>query len=134
MLPAPGQGALAVECRATDTELAGLLAAELDDVVSRAAVASERALLATLEGGCSAPVGALADVSMGDDGDDELYLRAVVASVDGSRTIRLSVTGPLSQAAALGQRLADDLLEAGAAELIEETPVIDSTTEIGDSA
>jgi hydroxymethylbilane synthase len=132
MLPAPAQGALAIECRADDVALINALAASLDDDTTRAAVAAERALLATLEAGCSAPVGALADVSMGENGDDEIYLRAVVASLDGATSIRLSITGPLADASALGKRLADDLLQAGAAELIIETPVISSTTEIGD--
>src|SRR5918992_4073862 len=62
MLPAPAQGALAVECRAADLELASSLTAALDDEATRAAAAAERALLAALEAGCSAPVGALADV------------------------------------------------------------------------
>src|SRR5690606_15480162 len=76
MLPAPGQGALACECRADDDATARLLAV-LDDPDTRAAVTAERSLLATLEAGCSAPLGALADVVWGDDGD-ELWLRAVV--------------------------------------------------------
>ena len=121
MLPAPGQGALAVECRADDETLCGLLAA-LDDPQTRAAVTAERTLLAALEAGCSAPVGALADVAMGDDGDDEIYLRAVVAATDGSHTIRLSATGPSSDPEGLGHRLAGDLLDAGAAGLIGENP------------
>ena len=121
MLPAAGQGALAVECRADDETLCGLLAA-LDDPRTRAAVTAERTLLAALEAGCSAPVGALADVAMGDDGDDEIYLRAVVAATDGSHTIRLSATGPSSDPEGLGHRLAGDLLDAGAAGLIGENP------------
>jgi hydroxymethylbilane synthase len=121
MLPAPGQGALAVECRASDEELAETLRELLDEPVTRAAVVAERTLLATLEAGCTAPVGALADVAMGDDGDDEIYLRAVVAAVDGSRAIRLSATGPLGTAEQTGRRLAADLLDAGAADLIGET-------------
>jgi hydroxymethylbilane synthase len=134
MLPAPGQGALAIECRESDAALLEVLAEALDDLTTRSAVAAERALLATLEAGCSAPVGALADVSEGDDGVDEIYLRAVVASLDGERTIRLSATGPLAQAHELGNRLAADLLEAGAAELIDNNPMIASTTMIGDPA
>lgn len=122
MLPAPAQGALAIECRSADLALAAMLRDVLDDVTVRAAVAAERALLATLEAGCSAPVGALADVSIGDDGDDEIYLRAVVASIDGERNIRLSTTGPLSAAPELGKRLAEDLLEAGAADLMKANP------------
>jgi hydroxymethylbilane synthase len=119
MLPAPAQGALAVECRSADSALVEAVAAVLDDLTTRAAVEAERALLATLEAGCSAPVGALADVSMSDDGDDEIYLRGVVAALDGGHTIRLSITGPISTSIDLGNRLADDLLQAGAADVIE---------------
>ena len=111
-LPAPGQGALAIECRAEDTELLGLLRS-LDDVDSRACVLAERSLLAALEAGCTAPVGALADVA-----DDELYLRAVVAAVDGSDAMRQSLTGPVDEPELLGRRLAEILLEDGAAELM----------------
>ena len=118
MLPAPAQGALGIECRTGDTDLAVALAVALNDRVARAAVTAERALLAALEAGCSAPVGGLADVSVGDDGDDEIYLRGVVAAVDGSHAIRLSRTGPIAAAVALGEHLAADLLQAGAADLI----------------
>ena len=121
MLPAPGQGALAVECRADDVSLVAALAA-LDDPYTRAAVTAERVLLAALEAGCTAPVGALADVALGDEGDDEIYLRAVVAATDGSHAIRLSATGPASDPEELGRRLAGDLLDAGAAGLIGENP------------
>jgi len=116
MLPAPGQGALAVECRTADADLVDLLA-RLDDVASRAAVTAERAVLATLEAGCAAPLGALADVVEGDDGE-ELWLRAVALSEDGALTVRMSTTGPVEQAADLGHRLASDMLAEGAADLI----------------
>lgn len=119
MLPAPGQGALAVECRADDPVRRDWLSATLDDETTRSAVTAERALLAALEAGCSAPVGALADVSTADVGPDEIYLRAVVAAVDGARTIRLSITGPSNDAPALGHQLARDLLDAGAADLMD---------------
>ena len=96
MLPAPAQGALAVECRADDTELAALLA-ELDDADTRAAVTAERVLLAELEAGCSAPVGAIAEVveSIDEDGRvfEELSLRGCVATLDGSDVIRASGIG-----------------------------------------
>ncbi|MDQ1697129.1 MAG: hydroxymethylbilane synthase [Frankiaceae bacterium] len=122
VLPAPGQGALAVECRSTDEALAALLNDLLDDAATRAAVTAERSLLAALEAGCSAPVGALADVALGEAGDDELYLRGTVASVDGSHAIRLSATGPLADSEGLGRRLAAQLIEEGAADLIGENP------------
>ncbi|MGH8867170.1 MAG: hydroxymethylbilane synthase [Actinomycetes bacterium] len=116
MVPAPGQGALACECRDDDTDTAGLLAA-LDDAPSRAAVTAERVLLGRLEAGCAAPVGAYAEVAEGDDGP-ELYLRAVVAAVDGSANVRLSATGPLHDAEGLGRRLAERLFDEGAAALM----------------
>ncbi|MFZ2241814.1 MAG: hydroxymethylbilane synthase [Gordonia amarae] len=121
MLPAPAQGALAVECRGDDAELVRILA-ELDDPSTRSAVEAERALLAALEAGCTAPVGAIAEVveSIDDDGRifNELSLRAGVAAEDGSDVIRASVVGPVDQAVQLGKDLAAELLELGAAELI----------------
>ncbi|HET8642328.1 MAG TPA: hydroxymethylbilane synthase [Pseudonocardiaceae bacterium] len=112
MLPAPAQGALAVECRLDDTDLTEALTL-LDDPDSRAAVTAERALLAALEAGCSAPVAALAEVCEGDEGA-EIYLRGAVFSPDGTQVVRLSGTGTLAGAAAVGQALAADLLAAGA--------------------
>jgi hydroxymethylbilane synthase len=126
VLPAPGQGALAVECRDDDPDLVAALAA-VDDPDTRAAVTAERALLAALEAGCTAPVGALAEVveSLGADGEPllELSLRGVVAAPDGSRVLRQSLSGPLDAPADLGRRLAAVLLEDGAAELVAEGPV-----------
>jgi hydroxymethylbilane synthase len=114
MLPAPGQGALAVECRADD-DLAQAIGV-LDDAAARAATTAERAVLATLEGGCSAPVGALAEVAEGDEGD-ELWLRAVALSTDGVLSVRMSATGSPAEAGALGERLAKEMLADGAADL-----------------
>ena len=116
VLPAPAQGALAIECRADDRELADRLGA-LDDDDTRTAVVAERALLAALEAGCTAPVGALAQVAEGDDGL-EIYLRGLVAAVDGSDAVRLSATGPTSEAAEVGRRLAAELLDLGASSLM----------------
>ena len=116
MLPAPGQGALACECRADDVATIRLLDV-LDDPDTRAAVTAERSLLATLEAGCSAPVGALAEIAWGDD-VEELWLRAVVADTTGSPSIRLSATGSPSDAAAVGERLAAEMLAEGAASLM----------------
>ena len=116
VLPAPGQGALAVECREDDAATIAVVL-ELEDPDTRAAVTAERAVLAALEAGCSAPVGALAEVVEGDDGP-ELSLRAFVGAVDGSFDLRRSLTGPLDQPAALGKRLAALLLEDGAGTLV----------------
>lgn len=114
-LPAPGQGALAVECRAIDGDLVHLLA-DLDDADTRACVTAERSLLAALEAGCSAPVGALAEVVEGRNGD-ELSLRSFVGSLDGSAELRRSLVGPVEEPAQLGVRLARLLLDDGAADL-----------------
>jgi hydroxymethylbilane synthase len=113
MLPAPAQGALAVECRTGDHSLVEQLAL-LNDEHSRAAVIAERTLLATLEAGCSAPVAALATIS------DEIALTAAVFALDGSRAIRRSGTAALSDAAGLGSRLAAQLLTDGADHLLGE--------------
>ncbi|MGH3341544.1 MAG: hydroxymethylbilane synthase [Carbonactinosporaceae bacterium] len=130
MLPAPGQGALAVECTSDPASAALVnMLSGLDDAPTRAAVTAERALLATLEAGCSAPVGALAESAEGEE-FPELYLRAVVgggvpASSAGpgdgtARSVRMSATGPLGDAELLGQRLAAEMLAEGAAGLIGE--------------
>jgi hydroxymethylbilane synthase len=120
MLPAPAQGALAVECRTEDDELVGILS-NLDHAPTRAAVTAERALLAALEAGCSAPVAALAEVLSGEAGE-ELNLRGAVISLDGSQTVRLSRTGTLADAHEVGLALAADLLAAGADTVLGEVP------------
>lgn len=112
MLPAPAQGALAVECRIDEPDLVELLAV-LDHAPTRAAVTAERAMLATLEAGCSAPVAAFAEVAEGDDGE-EIYLRGAVISPDGARDLRLSRTGTPADAAEIGKALAAELLDLGA--------------------
>jgi len=135
MLPAPAQGALAVECREEDTDLAEALGV-LDDLPSRLAVVAERTLLSTLEAGCSAPVAGLAELAEGEDGD-ELYLRGAVIGLDGARAVRLSRTaavaaGPAAAVATaerVGRDLAADLLAAGADLIMEETRIGESTND-----
>ena len=117
VLPAAAQGALAIECRTEDVEVIGLLSA-LEHPDTRAAVTAERALLAALEAGCSAPVGALADVVQGDAGVCEVFLRASVTAVDGSDAVRLSATGATTDADGVGRRLAAELLADGADQLM----------------
>lgn len=121
MLPAPAQGALAVECRADDVDVEHLLASTVDDKATRAAVTAERAVLARLEAGCSAPVGALADVveDLADDGSvvERLSLRGVAATETSSGAVdmvRASATGELADAESLGRDLAVELLDLGA--------------------
>lgn len=113
MLPAPGQGALAVECRSDRADVIAAVA-PLDDPDTRVCVSAERALLRTLEAGCTAPVGALAEVVEGDDGL-ELSLRAFAGSDDGTLELRRSLVGPYTEPEALGAGLAQILLEDGAA-------------------
>ncbi|MFD9410890.1 hydroxymethylbilane synthase [Streptomyces sp. NPDC059989] len=123
ILPAPGQGALAVECLASNADLIAALG-ELDDPYTRAAVTAERSLLAALEAGCSAPVGALADLLADGQIVNEMRLRGVVGTLDGSTLVQLSTTGPVPQsydeAMALGRELADEMLAKGAAGLMGE--------------
>ncbi|MFF3489444.1 hydroxymethylbilane synthase [Streptomyces sp. NPDC002701] len=123
ILPAPGQGALAIECAAHDADLVAALA-ELDDPYTRAAVTAERSLLAALEAGCSAPVGAFADFLADGQIVKEMRLRGVVGTTDGSTLVQLSTTGPVpethDQAMALGRELAAEMLAKGAAGLMGE--------------
>ncbi|MFJ3509640.1 hydroxymethylbilane synthase [Streptomyces luteogriseus] len=123
VLPAPGQGALAIECTADDADLTAALA-ELDDPFTRIAVTAERSLLAALEAGCSAPVGALADLLADGQIVKEMRLRAVVGTTDGTRMVQLSTTGPVPEthdgAMALGRELAAEMLAQGAAGLMGE--------------
>jgi hydroxymethylbilane synthase len=111
MLPAPGQGALAVECRDSEPELAALLEA-VTDQASMAAVTAERSLLEVLEAGCSAPIGAYAA------GMEQLRMRVAVMSTDGSRVLRAHGGAPVAGAWQLGRDLAAELLRTGAADLI----------------
>ncbi|MFG3716192.1 hydroxymethylbilane synthase [Streptomyces massasporeus] len=123
VLPAPGQGALAIECTADNADLIAALA-ELDDPFTRIAVTAERSLLAALEAGCSAPVGALADLLADGQIVKEMRLRAVVGTTDGTRMVQLSTTGPVPEthdgAMALGRELAAEMLAQGAAGLMGE--------------
>ncbi|HEY2270967.1 MAG TPA: hydroxymethylbilane synthase, partial [Streptosporangiaceae bacterium] len=128
MLPAPGQGALAVECRAGDAELAALLQLVTDEA-SMAAATAERSLLEALEAGCSAPIGAYAVPSAGGSGGDQgfvppgsratqLRMQAAVISPDGSRMLRAHGGSPAAAAWQLGRDLAAELLRSGASDLI----------------
>ncbi|AVZ74568.1 hydroxymethylbilane synthase [Streptomyces lunaelactis] len=123
VLPAPGQGALAIECAAVNADLTAALA-ELDDPFTRAAVTAERSLLAALEAGCTAPVGALADLLADGQVVTEMRLRGVVGTTDGSTLVQLSTTGPVptshDDAVALGRELASEMLAKGAAGLMGE--------------
>jgi hydroxymethylbilane synthase len=120
VLPAPGQGALAVECREDRADVREAVAV-LEDADTRARVLAERSLLSTLEAGCTAPIGALAEVVDGEDGL-ELSLRAFAGSEDGSIELRRSLVGPYDKPRQLGARLAQILFEDGAADLDHLSP------------
>jgi len=124
MLPAPGQGALAVECGDGDHELIALLAT-ISDEASMAATVAERSLLEALQAGCSSPVGAYAA------GHGQLRMQAAALSADGSRALRAHGTAPLADASALGRDLAAELLSLGASDLIS---VPQAPTSSGDDA
>ena len=124
MLPAPAQGALAVECRSADVDIEQLLASTVDDEGTRVAVTAERALLAALEAGCSAPVGALAEIVEDLDAEGKVVERISLrgtAAVDGENgavdMVRASALADKDQAAQLGKDLAAELLDLGAGAL-----------------
>lgn len=111
-LPAVGQGALGIECRADDTRVNALIAC-LNHTPTAARVAAERAMSARLHGSCTAPMAAYAEI----DGDT-LHLRGLVGRRDGRRVLRAEAWGPVANAAAVGRGVAEDLLEQGAAEIL----------------
>ncbi|MQS07556.1 hydroxymethylbilane synthase [Streptomyces alkaliphilus] len=127
VLPAPGQGALAVECVASRDDLVAELG-RLDDPPTRIAVTAERALLSALEAGCSAPVAALADHREDEPGTTVLHLRGAVGTTDGATSMQLSTTGPVpasdgeatARADRMGRDLAAEMLAKGAAGLMGE--------------
>ena len=117
MLPAVGQGALAVETRAGDERVAALVAC-LDHEPTALAVRAERALLAALEGGCQIPIGAYAELRDGSRDGRELVLRAYVGSLDGTESVRDAMTAPAGAPEALGETLAERLRAAGAGRIL----------------
>jgi hydroxymethylbilane synthase len=112
-MPAVGQGAIAVEARLKDVEAQETVAA-LDDQETRSAIIAERALLAAMQGGCQVPLGAWARMER-----NEFVMEACVCSVDGLRYIKERTTGSAEDAAQLGEKLAQQLLNAGAMEILE---------------
>jgi hydroxymethylbilane synthase len=112
MYPAVGQGALGIECRTEDTELQSLLE-KIDDAATRSRVTAERALLAHLRAGCHAPVGAATRLER-----NQLWLEAVVCSADGTERISAAGNNAATDAAALGQSVAEHLLRQGGDRLI----------------
>ncbi len=113
MLPAVGQGAIGIECRAGDERIRGLVAI-LNCARSAAQVAAERAMNATLGGSCEAPVAGHARLK-----HDEIELEGLIASVDGAEVLRQTASGPLTDAVHIGRRLGEALLASGADRILE---------------
>ncbi len=114
MLPAPGQGALGIQARVDDDELLELLN-KINDEAAATATTAERAMLAALGGGCQVPIGALASIE-----GDALTLSGCVCSLDGKQVLRAEVSGPITDAEALGNRVAQKLLAVGADAIVAE--------------
>ena len=114
-VPAPGQGIVAIEIREQDDEVRRVVA-RIDDPWAAAALNAERALVASLGGGCQTPIGALATPVEG----DVLELVAAVVSLDGSRAVRRQRRGQRTDAAALGAQVAAELIEDGAGEILAD--------------
>lgn len=123
-LPAVGQGALAIQCRAGDP--ACEIAAVLDSHWTRVCVTAERALLERLEGGCQVPVAALAR-----EHDGQILLEALVAALDGASVVRKSAIGSASAPRELGLQLADELLASPARGLLEAVRAAAGPKDIG---
>jgi hydroxymethylbilane synthase len=115
MLPAPGQGALAIQCRTEDHATRRLLAS-LDDPAARATTTAERTFLAALGGGCAAPIAALGEITA--PGEQTLRLHGRVAAVDGARLVSVAGEAPVAEATALARRLAEAAIRQGARELL----------------
>lgn len=116
MLPAPGQGALAIQARRDDSDVLRIVGA-IDEPVSRAATTAERTMLEMLGGGCAVPVAAYAEMDSSPDGA-ALVLRGLVAATDGSRSARAEGRGPASDAVSVGRGVARKLLDHGAGDLL----------------
>ena len=122
-VPAPGQGIIAIEARATDGRMMSRVAA-IDDHTSRAALDAERTVVTRLGGGCQMPIGAYADVSGG-----ALTLVAIVLSLDGAQVLRAESRGPMSEAIAVGNAVAEELLAQGAAGILADIERVHAAVE-----
>jgi hydroxymethylbilane synthase len=118
-LPAPGQGALAVQARAGETELIALVS-QLDDKLARIAAEAERSVLAAVHGGCRIPLGAYARVV-----DDRLVIDAIIADLEGKTLIKRSRSTAIGQVQSCAGELAEDLLSAGGREILQKIRTAD---------
>jgi len=113
-IPAPAQGALAVQVRSDDVETAGL-AASIDDGETRTVTSAERQILVTTQCGCHAPVGSFAQVS-----GNDIIIVAFISDLEGKNFIGRRITGPVKQAVSLAEKLANELLAAGGGEILQQ--------------
>jgi hydroxymethylbilane synthase len=113
-IPAPAQGALAVQIRADDSELADLVT-QIDDKNSRIAVETERCVLETMHGGCSIPLGVYSQIQ-----NDEITIDAIISDLEGKKCVRQTITGPLDQAKNTAKKLAGELLADGGQEILDQ--------------
>jgi hydroxymethylbilane synthase len=113
-IPAPAQGALAVQIRADDSELAELLG-QLNDEPTRIAVEAERCVLAATQGGCSIPLGVYAEIH-----DETITIYVMLSDVEAKKYIKLSKTGSVAESKALVKTLVEELFEAGAGEILNQ--------------
>lgn len=113
-IPAPAQGALAVQIRADDSELAELVK-QIDDKNSRIAAETERAVLETMHGGCSIPMGVYSQIQ-----NDQITIDAIISDLEGSKYVRQSMTAPLNEAKAVAKKLAALLLTDGGQEILDK--------------
>lgn len=114
LLPANGQGAVGIECRADDAQVQGYLSV-LEHTETRVRVLAERAMNRKLEGGCQVPIGAFAEVQ-----GEQIELRGLVGALDGSEIIRGNIQGSVNEAENLGEQLAQELLDKGAHTILKE--------------
>ncbi len=115
MVPAVGQGALGITCRTEDSGLRTLLRGTVHDLETATAITAERSFMKRIEGGCQVPTGAWARLS----GTDQLIIDGCVAALDGSVSFRDRRTVPLDKAQAVGAELAQNLLDAGGADVLD---------------
>lgn len=114
VLPAVGQGAIAVEIRSDDKDTAAIMA-KINHMPTLITTKAERAFLRQLEGGCQVPIGCLAQIN-----DGEIHIEGLIASIDGQEVLRDSASGRLDQAEMIGQQLAQNLLDQGGQKILQE--------------
>ena len=113
-IPAPAQGALAVQTRSDDTELIEVIA-KLDHHESRLTAETERSILAAMHGGCSIPLGVHCSIE-----NDSITINAVIADITGKTVIRKSLTAPIEQTSAAAEEITKQLIEAGGKQILDE--------------